>query len=56
MKYILLFPIWLSLFLLSLLIGVVMYSWTFSVDNFRQGTRFLNKHIKFSDWYEFSKF
>jgi hypothetical protein len=55
MRHLLVFPVWLLLLLLSLLIGGIMYLWKFSSKHFRKGSSYLNKHINFMDWYEFSK-
>lgn len=55
MRHLLVFPVWLFLFLLSFVIGGIMYCWKFSYKNFRIGTSYLNKRINFMNWYEFSK-
>lgn len=55
MRHILVFPVWLFLFVLSLLIGSIMYLWKFSLTHFKMGSSFLNKRLNFMDWYEFSK-
>ena len=55
MRHFLIFPVWLLLFLLSFIIGGTMYCWTFSTRHFKKGVSYLNGHINFMNWYEFSK-
>jgi hypothetical protein len=51
MKYVLVAPFWIVLFILSMLLGGIMYLWKFSEKDFFRGARYINGKIKFSDWY-----
>jgi hypothetical protein len=52
MKHVIIFPVFLLLVLLSLLCGVITWSWSFKRKDFRPGASFINTRIiKFSHWY-----
>ena len=52
MKYVLIAPVWGVLFILSMLLGGIMYLWQFSQDDFFRGARYINENvIRFGDWY-----
>ena len=52
MKYVFIIPIWIVLFVLSMLLGGIMYLWRFSEKDFFKGAGYINSNIvKFSDWF-----
>ena len=56
MKHVIIFPVYAFLFILSLLIGVILWSYSFRKSDFRKGTSFINtKLIKFADWYSITR-
>ena len=56
MKHVIIFPVYAFLFILSLLIGVTVWSYSFRKSDFRKGTSFINtKLIRFSDWYSITR-
>lgn len=55
MKHLFVFPVWATLVITSLLIGGIMYMWSFSSRHFRKGANFINmKVVRFTNWYDFS--
>lgn len=55
MKHLVVFPVFALLVIVSLLIGAVMWLYRFSNKDFRKGANIIHKHIKFTNWYEFSR-
>lgn len=52
MKYVLIAPVWILMFILSMLLGGIMYMWKFSKEDFFRGTTYINSNvIRFSDWF-----
>jgi hypothetical protein len=56
MKHLVIIPVYSVLFILSLVIGGVMWLYSFDKKHLRMGTSFINtKIIKFSNWYSITR-
>jgi len=54
MRHILIFPVFITLFILSLLLGGICWLYRFSKKDYLKGTRFIHSHIRFTQWYEYT--
>ncbi len=52
MKHVIIFPAYLFLFILSLVIGSILWLYSFKKKDFKKGASFINTRlIRFADWY-----